>query len=343
MHAGLILAAVLSGPLFDADRSEAIQVSEVSIVTESEYSALVSRAPAALPAVETPDPPDPVQAVAVNSSPEVVVEAPEVLPDIAAAAPPEPRSEDAELQEPVVAVPDAPEEISSPVPVPVVESPAPRPAPRIDTRMTRQPENPSFDDSAPEIAFADLGLDIPEPELATGAPDTTTETVTEAEEEEEPTEEPAVAVRPRPRPVTQAQEIEPADEIAMLLREAVSEVDSAPVGAVEPAPFLTALSADEVEGLVMSIQDCWNVAVGVMNASDLVVVLGVDLDENGRVVGVPRRIGPPEGSGLPGLRQAFEAAERAVIRCQPYELPADKHDQWKKVEIEFNPEEMVLR
>ncbi|MDO7707324.1 MAG: energy transducer TonB, partial [Loktanella sp.] len=42
---------------------------------------------------------------------------------------------------------------------------------------------------------------------------------------------------------------------------------------------------------------------------------------------------------------AFQAARRAILRCQSggYQLPADKYDQWKEVEITFDPSGMRLR
>ena len=33
------------------------------------------------------------------------------------------------------------------------------------------------------------------------------------------------------------------------------------------------------------------------------------------------------------LQAAAEAAERAVLGCQPYDLPADKYDYWKGVDV----------
>ena len=42
---------------------------------------------------------------------------------------------------------------------------------------------------------------------------------------------------------------------------------------------------------------------------------------------------------------AFEAARRAILRCgaSGYDLPADKYDQWREVEITFDPSGMRLR
>ncbi|MFT7254284.1 MAG: hypothetical protein ACI81Q_001706, partial [Paracoccaceae bacterium] len=57
-----------------------------------------------------------------------------------------------------------------------------------------------------------------------------------------------------------------------------------------------------------------------------------------------RMIGSEGGSDA-AARQAFEAARRAIIRCgaSGYNLPSDKYDQWRDIEMTFNPEGMRLR
>lgn len=42
---------------------------------------------------------------------------------------------------------------------------------------------------------------------------------------------------------------------------------------------------------------------------------------------------------------AFEAARRAILRCQSsggYQLPADKYDQWAEVVVSFDPNGLRL-
>jgi hypothetical protein len=43
------------------------------------------------------------------------------------------------------------------------------------------------------------------------------------------------------------------------------------------------------------------------------------------------------------LKQAFEAGRRALLRCGPYDLPKGKYEQWKDIEVTFNPQNMVVR
>ena len=73
-------------------------------------------------------------------------------------------------------------------------------------------------------------------------------------------------------------------------------------------------------------------------------MLGVDLDPDGRIVGQITLL-EPAGSDRQEIRIAFEAARRALLRCQGsgYELPREKYEQWKRLEVGFNPEGMLAR
>jgi hypothetical protein len=52
-----------------------------------------------------------------------------------------------------------------------------------------------------------------------------------------------------------------------------------------------------------------------------------------------------EGGSEGEARQAYEAARRAIIICgkNGFPLPADKYDQWRDIEMVFNPERMRIR
>ena len=53
----------------------------------------------------------------------------------------------------------------------------------------------------------------------------------------------------------------------------------------------------------------------------------------------------PTGRTRTRTRIAFEAARRAVIRCgaSGYHLPAEKYDQWREIEMTFDPSSMRIR
>jgi len=92
------------------------------------------------------------------------------------------------------------------------------------------------------------------------------------------------------------------------------------------------------------IQNCWVVDVG-SQAADVTVVVGMSLDRDGRVVGGSLRRLSATGGNENAANAAFEAARRAILRCQRggYNLPIEKYEHWRDVEITFNPEKMRRR
>ena len=45
------------------------------------------------------------------------------------------------------------------------------------------------------------------------------------------------------------------------------------------------------------------------------------------------------------IAAAYQSARRAILRCEKdgYVLPADKYEQWKEVEMTFDPSGMRMR
>ncbi|MEO0665673.1 MAG: energy transducer TonB, partial [Pseudomonadota bacterium] len=57
------------------------------------------------------------------------------------------------------------------------------------------------------------------------------------------------------------------------------------------------------------------------------------------------RLVSSSGGSAQAAQQAFEAGRRAIIRCgvDGFDLPPEKYEQWKEIEITFNPEQMRIR
>jgi len=81
----------------------------------------------------------------------------------------------------------------------------------------------------------------------------------------------------------------------------------------------------------------WNKVniVGKENYEQLVVVVRVKLQANGKVMGDVQPVEPQKPTG--DFRVAFEAARRAVLRAQPLPLPQDKFNDGDYLEIRFDP------
>ena len=362
-HGFLILWALFGG-MFRGDPPE-VEVAEVSVISEAQFAAMM-QPQTAPPTVETP---------AALPQPEIEQANPDTpAPELEPATPPEPVEPEAAqpdtppqpvLPEPEPEVADTPPQPPAPEPVPEVEAPdvalrpVPRPAPRVAPEAVPEPQPEA--DVAPDVQDTVEQTDTPdapvEDEQQATAPEAAaTEIVTEAEE---PARAPVTSIRPQTRPNRPAptQTAQPAPEtadplpetddaeadaaasaIAGALEEALS--GGAQTGAAEGPP----LTQGERDGFRIAVQDCWVVDVG-SQAANVTVTVGFDLDRSGQVIGSTlRMLGASGGSGS-AVDTAFQAARRAILRCQGdgYDLPPEKFDQWKSVEMTFNPESMRIR
>lgn len=93
-----------------------------------------------------------------------------------------------------------------------------------------------------------------------------------------------------------------------------------------------------MEFIVRRIGQCYRPPVGAAAGLDgLRVRLMFGLNPDGTLAG------RPEIAGGASHKNAVEAAERAVVACQPYRLPASQYQLWKHVEVEFDPKRLFNR
>lgn len=350
-HAGLI-GWVLVGGAFDSDPPP-MEVVDVAMISASDFEALTQSqlAPDTTTDVALPQPPEETEpapeldvredvAVPTPEPIEPIEAEPEAAPDVTEITPPTPPEPevltDPAPQTPVpdtdtaVIIPDTPVQ---PVPNPV-ERVAPEPVaqPKPDTTIADDLQEATQPDEAGEAK--DEVKEDTAPEAAS------TEIATEPKREEVVSAAPARSLRPKLRPQAPVTPTPSAtdDAIAAALAEA-----SAPTEAAPTAPSGPPLTRGEKDGLRVAVQQCWVVDVG-SRAADVTVVVGFSLDQNGKVQSDVRLLSY-EGGDESAAQTAFAAARRAVLRCQKngYDLPADKYDHWRDVEITFNPENMRSR
>lgn len=157
-----------------------------------------------------------------------------------------------------------------------------------------------------------------------------------------------VSVKPRTKPkrpkkVAEVEKKTIADEVAAVIDKAQ------PSGGGKQKPQQEAslgtrrgndnarLSQNELDGLRARIAECWSPPVGAIEAEDLKVLIQFRLRRDGSVESPPRVL---NSSNKPFFRQAADSARRAILRCGPYTLPADKYDAWQDVKVTFDPREM---
>jgi hypothetical protein len=110
------------------------------------------------------------------------------------------------------------------------------------------------------------------------------------------------------------------------------------LGAVSGAPGAQ-LSQSEIDALRARISSCWSPPPGIDVTSKLYVVLRVLFKQDGSLQQEPVLV-EATASGLgPALA---ESAKRALLLCQPFTmLKADHYDQWKDLELKFDPQELL--
>lgn len=340
---------------------------------QSEIAAPQPVDPATEPA-ETPAPessplpaprPEPEPAPEADANPDVSEIAPVAQPDIAEA----PAAPVAEIEQPLPV--ETPDEEAKPNDAPRV-APIPAEAPEPDAEVAEVPTPAVTPDQTPEAP-------VVEEERAEAAPEeATTQIITEAvETDETPTLAPTSSLRPRTKPPARtadtpveaeapAEEIAAAeppaavetatdeeaaaeatdDVIADAVAAAVAEADTADAsGGQGTAPSGPPMTSGDKDALRVAVEACWNVGSLSSDAIRVKVVVGVDMQPDGTPnVGSIRMVGFSDGSEA-SANQAYEAARRAIIICgaRGFPLPPEKYDQWKTLELNFDPSGAWLR
>lgn len=345
----LLIGYALFGGVFSSEPEPPV-VTGVDIITTEQFERILNadRPPLTADDVETPVAPELSEAPpALVSEPDPVT--PPTPPEATEAPEPESAPEPVEPLAPPVDLTDAAPEITPPATPENAPDQSVRPIARPVTRVA--PEAVATPD--PDVQLADI-------EQAPTAPaESETETV-EAQEEtarqeaapEIPTEPKSGAVtssirpkarpsRPQPtqRPTPTTEETQSANRdsgVNDALAQALADTPATPSG-----PPLT---QGEKDALRISVQECWVVDVG-SQAANVTVTVAMSLDRDGKVVGGSLRRLSASGGDENAAIAAYESARRAILRCQRggYNLPIEKYDHWRDVEITFNPEKMRRR
>lgn len=113
---------------------------------------------------------------------------------------------------------------------------------------------------------------------------------------------------------------------------------------VPPAPPLgrdKELSITEKQALALVLRRCvsryWSPPTGAASAAELVVKVRFNLKPDGMLQGPPIVLNPRNTAFH---FAAADSAKRAVLQCQPFQLPAKYYEHWKTVTLNFDPREM---
>lgn len=98
------------------------------------------------------------------------------------------------------------------------------------------------------------------------------------------------------------------------------------------------LTATQVDLIRETIRPCWHFPAGLKDADKLVVDIKMELDHDGYVKSA-NVVDKNRMNSDTGFRTAAESALRAVLdpACNPLPLPKEKYNEWKDLELSFNP------
>ncbi|MBO6543811.1 MAG: hypothetical protein JJ939_12740 [Alphaproteobacteria bacterium] len=230
----------------------------------------------------------------------------------------------------------APEAEETPEPEP---EPQPEPKPELKPEPKPQPQPEPAPAPQPEPAPAPKPEPVPEP---TPAP--------EPAPAPEPKPEPKPEVRPeppqRPTPPQRTETPKPAfdpTQIAALLDKMPDAPRPEPRRNQAATSGASAqLTMSEIDAFKAQMRRCWSVPAGAANAASLIVQIKVFLRPDGSLAQPPVLRDPSRiATGDTYYRAAAESALRAIRRCAPFRMPADKYSSWQEIDLNFDPREML--
>jgi outer membrane biosynthesis protein TonB len=193
------------------------------------------------------------------------------------------------------------------------DKPAPKSEPKSDPKQTDKPDKPKTPDYKPDQIADLLKKD-------------------DAKKPPKPADKPA-----RETPKFDANQVaalldkrEPQRQVATA---ALTNSDSN-LGAAAGAA--AQLSVSELDALRKRLSECWNPPAGIDVNTKIYVSLRVLFKPDGSLSQPPAVV---EGTASPLGPALAESAKRALLLCQPFTMLKPEHyDQWKDLQIDFNPQ-----
>ena len=106
-----------------------------------------------------------------------------------------------------------------------------------------------------------------------------------------------------------------------------------------PSGSAAQLSQSELDALRARLAQLWSPPAGAKNPDELVVPIRMQLNPDGTLAGPPMVL---TSGKTPLFMASRDSAIRAVLRGQPFDMLRPEHyEQWKDIEITFDPRDMI--
>jgi hypothetical protein len=220
-----------------------------------------------------------------------------------------------------------------------VEDPTAKVAEKKEVKAAREPP------PAPETKPAETK---PEKKQTETPPDQVADALAKEKEEakkQEPKKADAKPPTPPKKPAPPAPKFDP-KLVEALLDKRDSQRLAAAGANLNSAPSLGAssgksaqISLSELDALRQRLAQLWAIPAGAKDPQELVVVFRVKLKRDGTLEGGPMLV---SSGKTPLAIAARESAARALWRGQPFDmLRPETYEQWKDIEITFDPRDMI--
>jgi len=223
-------------------------------------------------------------------------------------------------------------------PAPFVE---PEPAPEPETAPQTAPD-PEPLPEAPEPVLVVEPAAASEPKLVAPQPVVRTASIDQKREDFKRRKAEEAKRQAEERARENAEKAQEADRISSIINAEESRGATTGTGgqasAGAPTGQAARLTQSERDVLAAQMRKCWNPPLAALSEAGLTVRVLVDLNRDGSVEGTPKILSAITSSVA---ETTARAAQRAVLRCAPYQLASEKYEEWQQIDVTFDPRDVL--
>ena len=155
---------------------------------------------------------------------------------------------------------------------------------------------------------------------------------------------PLRSVRPKGRSLDDSiLQVEPAEQVAQ--NEIIASISNEPIQSARNAPAGPPLTQREKDNLRVSVGRCWNKTSLSREALEVTVTILFNMSEAGYPESDSIKMVDSFGGAANATKIAYDTARRAILVCgrRGFDLPEEKYAQWKTIKMVFDPFKLRIK
>jgi hypothetical protein len=155
---------------------------------------------------------------------------------------------------------------------------------------------------------------------------------------------PMRSVRPKGRSLDDSiLQVEPAEQVAQ--NEIIASISNEPIQSARNAPAGPPLTQREKDNLRVSVGRCWNKTSLSREALGVTVTILFNMSEAGYPESDSIKMVDSFGGAANATKIAYDTARRAILVCgrRGFDLPEEKYAQWKTIKMVFDPIKLRIK